>query len=114
MRKKLVIFLSYVALLSLPAVSLAVFIPDTPPNNVALAPTTILNGVFEFVWPTTVALIIIIFIVIGFMFLLARGDPSKLEAARRSLIWGVAGVGVILLSASVISIVRLTIGGGVL
>ncbi|MBX4200789.1 hypothetical protein KW786_01530 [Candidatus Parcubacteria bacterium] len=112
--KKSIVLSFITALLAMPAVTLAyVFIPDAPPNNVPINILGVLAGVFNLVWPITVAVIIIMFIYAGFQFLTAQGDPSKIAAARQSVIWGAAGVAVILLAFSMITIIRITIGGGI-
>ena len=44
------------------------------------------------------AFAIIMFLVTGFLFLIARGDPSKTAEARKAFLWGVIGVIVALMS----------------
>jgi len=100
-------------MLALPSVGLA-FVPDAIPNNIAISVTSVINGLFNVIWPVVVAVIIIMFIYAGVMFLVAQGDPGKVATARLAVIWGMAGVTVILLAFSIITIVRLTIGGGAL
>ncbi len=42
---------------------------------------------------------------------MAQGDPSKVGEARKAFLWGVAGVAVIVMAFSMITFVRLLIGG---
>ena len=114
MNKKLITISSLAILLALPITGLAyVFTPDAPPKNVNINILNVIAGVFNLVWPITVAVIIIMFIYAGFQFLTAQGDPGKVGEARQSVIWGAAGVAVILLAFSIITLIRTTIGGGI-
>ena len=111
MNKKLIITSVTAVLLALPLAGLA-FQPDPIPNNILITPNAIISGLFNFIWPGTVAFIVIMFIVAGFQFLTAHGEPGKLDLARKSVLWGVVGVVVILLAFSIITITRFAIGGG--
>lgn len=77
-----------------------------PKTDAGLNVVSFINNVFKFVWPIVVAVIIISFIIAGFKFLSAQGNPQQLAEARTALIWGIAGVVVIILAYSIISIVR--------
>ncbi len=114
MNKKAIALTSLASLWALPAVALAyVFVPDAPPKTVAINILNVISGIFNLVWPITVAIVIIMFIIAGFQFLTAQGDPGKVAEARQSIIWGSAGVAVILLAFSMITLIRITIGGGI-
>ena len=63
----------------------------------------IFNGI---IWPVSVLVIIILFIMAGFSFLTSKGDAAKLEQARRFVIWGIVGVVVILISFSIVQTVK--------
>ena len=104
MNKKIVGLLSVAGLLATPVISLAA-IPNIPSGN-PIMPVQILDAAFMFIWPIVVGVIIIMFIVAGFEFLTAQGDPSKVARARQAVIWGVVGVFVILLAFSIIFIVQ--------
>ncbi len=106
MNKKL-IALSVFAALALPVMALAITLPTMPTGN-AVNITAFIDKVFEIIWMVTATVVVIIFISVGFMFLTAEGDPAKVALARRAVIWGAVGVVVILLSFSVIQLVRMT------
>lgn len=111
--KKLITLISSTISLAIPVAALA-FVADAIPRNVNISIANVLSGVFAIVWPVVVAVIIIMFIVAGFEFLTAQGAPEKLKLARSAVIWGIAGVMVIVLAFSIITIVRITLGGGAL
>src|SRR3989344_3977501 len=105
--KKIISLLTLLALLALPAVGLADLPADEEPKLVKLDISAILGKIFTFIiWPVVIAFVIIMFIMAGFMFLTANGEPGKLSLARSSLAWGVVGVIVILVSFSVIATIR--------
>ncbi len=71
---------------------------------------TILNGIFEIIWPIIIAVTIIVFIWAGISFLTAAGDPTKISTAKKAVIWGVVGVIVLVLSYSIIGFVNNFLG----
>ena len=104
MNKKLVA-LSTLAALAMPMVAVAAINLPALPAFSSINLNTVINNVFNIVWMFTAAAIVILFVVIGFMFLTAEGDPTKVALARRAVIWGAVGVVVILLSFSIIALV---------
>jgi|SRR3989344_1249445 len=73
--------------------------------------TTLINRLA--CWITDVALILIVVAVIyyGIMFLISRGDPTKVTNARKALGWGVVGILVILGAYTIIASVGNAIQG---
>jgi len=113
MNKKLITFLNVVVVLALPVVALA-FNPGAIPNAVpGLTVNQLVDVVFSIVWPVVVAFSIIMFILAGFLFMTAQGDPEKIGQARQSVIWGTVGIAVALIAFSIPFIVRNTIGLGI-
>jgi len=104
MNKKLVA-LSTLAALIMPMMAVAAINLPALPAFSSINLNTVINNVFNIVWIFTAAAIVILFVVIGFMFLTAEGDPTKVALARRAVIWGAVGVVVILLSFSIIALV---------
>lgn len=99
------VFLPVVA----PLFASAINFPNPPANSFVPTPLSIIaliNRLFYFIWPIVVAAVIILFMYGGFQFLTARGDETKLSKARLSVMWGVIGVGVIILSFSIIYILE--------
>lgn len=113
MNKKL-IALSQVAMLLVLPVAVLAFNPGSIPNSVpGLTVNQLVDIVFSIVWPVVVAFAIIMFILAAFLFMTAQGDPTKLQQARSSVIWGVVGMAVALIAFSIPFIVRNTIGMGI-
>ncbi len=111
MNKKL-ISLSIIALLLLPPLALAIDIgathqPDTGVINIVDLINTLLN---DLVWPIAAAIVLILFIMAGIIFLTAQGDAGKLATARSAVIWGVVGVIVIIVAFSIISTIEALVG----
>lgn len=49
--------------------------------------------------------IIIMFVLAGFKYLTAQGNPQQVKEANQAVIWGLVGVGVVVLAWSIASIV---------
>ena len=64
-------------------------------------------------WFSSVALILIVIAVIfyGAMFLVSRGDPTKVGNARKALTWGIVGIIVILGTYTIIGSVQYAVTG---
>lgn len=63
-------------------------------------------------WITRVALVFIVVAIIyfGVKFMMAQGDPTKLTEARKSFLWGLVGVLVILGTYTIIATVANALG----
>lgn len=112
MRKKTIVLTMLFVLLALPVTGLAFVVPGQPGNTEQpINPTFIIFKVMlTFVWPIVGGVVIVLFIVTGFLFLTAEGDPAKLETARKALIWSIIGVVVILLGSFIIETVKYYLG----
>src|SRR3989344_4212289 len=114
MNKKLSLT-ALISLLTLPVVSSAqLLFPGTPPltstinlyDTIVFVASIILNAT----WVVAVAFVIIQFIIAGFKFLSAQGNPQKIDEARQAVIWGTGGIVVILLAFYILVIMRVTLG----
>jgi hypothetical protein len=108
---KKILFLGslFTALFSLPMLVLAIDIPPAPEIG-TLDLQTIIDNIFNLIWPIFAGFAVIMLIWAGILFLVARGDMTKLTQARGALIWGVVGVAVALLSFSIPLIIKNTFG----
>jgi len=112
MNKKLILPLLAI-LLILPSVVLGQF-PVMPPltsgvnlfSLIVVISTIILNAT----WMISVTFVIIMFVIAGFKFLTAQGDPNKVGEARNAVIWGIGGVIVVILAYSILVVMRVTLG----
>jgi ABC-type transport system involved in multi-copper enzyme maturation permease subunit len=57
------------------------------------------------------AILPIIIIIAGFLFLTSGGDPEKVRTAKRMIFWAVVGLAIILLAKGIISLIKTVIGG---
>ena len=113
MNKKLLILFVLLFLLATPTLSLAVqFDPNNPPSLPLSASNFwgIMVRILKLIWPVFVGLAIVMFLVAGFMFLTAQGEPNKLKIARDSVIWASVGMIVGIVSFSLPFIIGTVIG----
>lgn len=110
MNKKLAIVLTSSVLLTLPAMILAVNLPGGQPNPPSGTVQGVINGILNLLWPIFVGFAVIMFLVAGFLFLSANGDPGKVGAARQALLWGAVGVVVGLIAFVLPFVILNTIG----
>lgn len=66
----------------------------------------IIAGLLTFVGITAAFL----FVFAGIKFITSGGDPKKVEGAKKTMTWAVAGLAVVLLSFAIINIVAYTTG----
>lgn len=97
MNKKLFPIVSLSILLLLPIVAVAAGFDagNRPPTNVAANNATILaiiTNTFNLLWLIFVAFAIVMFLVAGFQFLAAQGEPDGVKKAQKSVLWGAIGV----------------------
>ena len=84
------------------------------PSGALAAPTSPavwINGIFtnvlnKVVWPIFLGLVIIMFIWAGVLYLTAHGDPSRVNAANKAVVYAVIGIIVAILSFSAVNIIR--------
>ena len=60
-----------------------------------------LNQILKFIVRLGTIVVIVMIVVVGFMFVSARGNPEEIKKARAALLWTLVG-GVILIGASII------------
>lgn len=104
--KRNIFALLLLLLLAVPVTSFAGVTLPAIPAGTAIDLSAIIQKVLELFWLLVATIVVIIFVTIGLMFLTAQGDPAKIEVARRAVIWGAVGVVVILLSFSVIALIK--------
>lgn len=63
---------------------------------------TLVNAILAFIIKVGAVVIVFMIVYVGFMFVTARGNESKLGAAKQALLWTIVGA-VVLLGAQVIS-----------
>lgn len=91
MNKKSIISLVALGAMLLPLSAFAIILPGSAPAG-ALNLTTIFTAILNLLWVIFIGLAVIMFLVAGFQFVTAQGEPSELKKARDSMIWGVVGI----------------------
>lgn len=109
MYKKLVKALMILLVLPFFAIAQGPTITPLPGGFVNLI-NNLKHTVLTILWMFAVTFTIIMFVWAGFQYLTAKGDPSKISEAHRSIIWGTVGAVVIVLAWSIIAILRLQFG----
>ena len=105
MNKKL-IALTSTTLLMFPVLVFAFGAPLPGIVNISTA----IDRIFLFIWPLFIAFAIIMFIVAGFIYLTAHGEPGRVKTAGQAVMWGAVGVGVGVLAFSIPTIVSVMLG----
>ena len=84
------------------------------PGSLSLPLTTVVANIvliiLNVLWIISIVFTVIMFVIAGFKFMTAQGDISKVIEARNAVVWGTAGVIVIILAWSIVSIMRTQIG----
>ena len=64
--------------------------------------TTLLTSILKFVVRIGAIVVILMLVYVGYLFVVAQGEPGKITDARRALLWTIVGA-LILLGAQVIA-----------
>lgn len=73
---------------------------------------SILNKIWKFLYILALALVPLMAIIAGFMFLTAGGEPEKIKKARDLLLWMAIGVAIILLAGGIVKVIKMILGAG--
>ena len=108
---KKVIFLSVILSYLIPATTFAAQCQFPPNATVSEWINCVVNNILSLVlWPVFLTAVVVMVIWIGFLFLTAKGEPSKISQATKSLMWVVIGVAVALLAFSAVVTIRNLLG----
>ena len=109
MNKK-IISITSAALLALPVLAMAFNPGAVPTSNPSLTINQLVDILFSILWPVAVAFFIVMFVIAGFLFATASGDPDKTKQARDAVIYGAVGVVVALVAFSIVFVLRNLVG----
>jgi magnesium-transporting ATPase (P-type) len=70
----------------------------------------LINSIINFIFWIGMALAPVMFIIAGFNFVTAAGDPKKVTTAKNIMIWTAVGLAVILLAKGLVAILNGIIG----
>lgn len=111
MNKKLVALFTLKILLIFPIVTLGAYITSTKSVDPVTWIQTILTRVLDWiVWPIFFAVSVIMFIVAGFLYVTARGEPGKIQTANKAVVWAVVGIIIAILGFSATEIITSILG----
>ena len=68
--------------------------------------TEAVEKIAEFIFGISIPITAIVFLAGAYQFMTAAGDPEKLKSARATLLWAAIGFALVLISFSVVTIVR--------
>lgn len=71
----------------------------------------IINNVINFIFGLAVFIAPLMIIIAGGLFITSGGDISKIEQAKKIILWTVVGFAIILLSKGVLGIIKQLLGG---
>jgi hypothetical protein len=106
MRKKL--FGLIMLILLLPLIAGAITIEN--PLKYGTIPE-IIKAVCDFIFWIGLAIVPLMIIIGGIMFLLAAGEPQKVSKAKSLLFWSATGLAILLLARALSAIIETVIGG---
>lgn len=105
MNKKIIVSYAVVALLALPTLILAFGHPATPSVGGAVDLDALIGNILDIVWMVASAFFIIMFVIAGFKFATAGGNPEGVAEARSAAIYGAVGVAVAIIAFSIVTLV---------
>ena len=104
--KKILSSLLLLTVLAMPVLALAAdpSVGDRPPEISDLS--ALITAILNVMWVVFVVIAVVMFVVSGILFVTSQGSPEKVQQARQSFIWGIAGVVVAIIAFSIIAIVE--------
>ena len=70
----------------------------------------LIERIVQYVFWIAVVLAPLMILVGAFYFMTAAGDPKRVETGKKIIIWTIVGLGIILFSRAIISIIRSVLG----
>ena len=72
----------------------------------------VIYTVADLIFYIALAVVPLMIIIGGIMFIIAAGDPQKVNKAKSLLFWSVVGLSILLLARAIAAVVESIIGGG--
>src|SRR3989344_3584716 len=98
-----IFYIFIIGILLLPNV---IFADDFTPNTINV---DIIESIIIYAWRAFVFITVVFFILAGISFLTAKGDPTKIETAKRFVSWGTVGIVATLIGFSMVAILNNTL-----
>lgn len=90
--------------------------PEAPPEYGAEDVLGILPTIIEYVFGFLIAVVVLMIIIAGYVFVTAGGNPERVTLARRWLMYALIGLAIAVLARGLVELVQLIVGqpgGGV-
>ncbi len=109
MNKKIIILFSIIGLLSVASlISAQVTIPN--PLRYNNFGQLLLEGIIPAVAGLVGAISVIMIIVAGILYLTSAGSPTKMETAKKALIYAIAGIVITLMAGAIVATIKFALG----
>lgn len=72
--------------------------------------TQLINAIIDFLFVVSLALSSLMIVLAGYYFVTASGDPKKIEAGKKIILYTLIGLGIIMFAKAISSILKLVIG----
>ncbi len=100
--KKFLLSLAAISVLSLPLIGLAASATVSPVMITTTDQlTNLINNIGTWIFGIVIAIAIIFFVLAGFYFITAQGDPAKVGKAREMITYAIVGVVVAILAKGI-------------
>jgi hypothetical protein len=121
--KKIFLLILLISVIALPLITLAVsggIDTSTGESNVpggdsggsggGITMDSIIKGAVTAAWDIATAVVVILWLVTGILFLIAQGSPEKVNTAKKALFTSIAGTVIVIIAYSAMSIISAVIG----
>jgi len=101
--KRIFLVLGLLAVFSVPVLSLAVEnLPQLSSTSLTTSSVSkVVDTIFNWIFGIVSTLTVLIFVLAGFYFVTAQGDPEKVGKAKQMMIYGVIGVVVMIIAKAI-------------
>ena len=100
MKKKIVVHILLLTLFLFPLVG---FTQDIESGDDVIQ---IIINITNFIWAVFMVITVIAFLVAGFFYITAAGDPTKVTRANKMVLYSIIGVAVALLSGGMVALIQ--------
>lgn len=106
-------FLKYIWLILVFSVLSSPVLAVTIPNPLqATSFTDLINGIIDFIFRLSLAVVPLMIVIAGVIFITGAGDTGKIQQAKNIILYTIIGFVIILLAKSITTIIRDILGVG--
>ena len=100
--KKIILLTMFLGLLCFSSMAFAQSIPNPGPASF----TALLDSIVKYVSGLIATLAVIMIVIAGILYLTSAGIPSRTEAAKKTLLYAVAGIAVALAASGIVATIN--------